>query len=353
MQRADHDLAFMLQYENVAWYEDGAVKILDRRVYPTTVRFEICRSHKEVALAIKDMVTQSAGPYSAAAMGMVLAAYECKDKPLADQLVYLEDAANTLSTARPTTTARMRQVTGKSLDAAKAAAEKGENLVDALFDAAIAANESRYRKVEALSRHLVSVFPNRGAIMTQCFAETAVGMMLRIAKEEGKDVKVFCPETRPYFQGARLTATVCRDMGADVTVITDNMPAYVMKKEGIDLFTSAADAITVDGHVINKIGTYQIAIACQYHGIPYYVTGSPERKHPDLSSITIENRDPEFVLQAMGVRTAAEGVKGYYPAFDITPPELIKGVVTDLGIYSPFELEKYISICKNPDEMAV
>jgi methylthioribose-1-phosphate isomerase len=342
MERADKGLAFMLQYENVAWYEDGAVKILDRRVYPTTVRYEVCRDHREVAKAIADMVTQSAGPYSAAAMGMALAAHECRDMNAEAQLRYLEDAALTLSTARPTTRARMEQVTGASLEAARKALASGGSCEEALFAAAVDANERRYRKVEALAYHLVERFPAKGAVMTQCFAETVVGMMLRIAREKGKDIKLFCPETRPYFQGARLTATVCRDMGYDVTVITDNMPAFVMKQEGIDLFTSAADAITVDGHVINKIGTYQIAIAAKYHGVPYYVTGSPEPGHPDLSTVKIEQRDPEFVLQAMGVRTAAEGVKGYYPAFDITPPELVSGVVTDRGIYSPYELQRYL-----------
>lgn len=351
-ERKDKDLAFMLRYENVAWYQDGEVRILDRRVYPGTVRFEVCKHHTEVAKAIADMVTQSAGPYSAAAMGMALAAHECRNLSGGKQIEYLKNAAAVLSTARPTTRARMEQVTKKALDAASLAIASGESAEEAVFAAAIAANEARYSKVEALAYHLVEKFPAKGAVMTQCFAETVVGMMLRIAREQGKEIKLFCPETRPYFQGARLTATVCRDMGYDVTVITDNMPAFVMKKEGIDLFTSAADAITVDGHVVNKIGTYQIAIAAKYHGIPYYVTGSPEPGHPDASSINLEYRDPEFVLQAMGVRTAAEGVKGYYPAFDITPPELVTGVVTDRGIYLPTKLQDYLDE-GGSEEMAV
>ncbi len=127
----------------------------------------------------------------------------------------------------------------------------------------------------------------------------------------------------------------------DVTVITDNMPAFVMKKEKIDVFTSAADAICMDGNVVNKVGTYQIAIAAKYHGIPYFATGAPDRVHPNVEGVTIEMRDPAFTLQAMGVKTAADGVKGYYPAFDITPPHLVTGVVTDAGIYSPDSLWKY------------
>ena len=166
-------------------------------------------------------------------------------------------------------------------------------------------------------------------------------MMLKVARERGNNVRIFCPETRPYFQGARLTATVCHEMGFDTTVITDNMPAFVMKKENVDVFTSAADVICMDGHVVNKVGTYQIAIAAKYTGIPYFVTGAPDRGHTTIDTVKIEMRDPDFVLQAMGVKTAADGLKGYYPAFDITPPELVSGVVTDTGIYTPYDLESY------------
>jgi len=97
----------------------------------------------------------------------------------------------------------------------------------------------------------------------------------------------------------------------------------------------------MDGYVVNKVGTYQIAIAAKYTGIPYFVTGSPDFGHPTIDTVKIENRDPDFVLQAMGVKTAADGLKGYYPAFDITPPELVSGVVTDLGIFTPYDLQSY------------
>ena len=132
-------------------------------------------------------------------------------------------------------------------------------------------------------------------------------------------------------------------MGFDTTVITDNMPGFVMKNEGIDLFTSAADVICGDGHVVNKVGTYQISIAAKYHGIPYYVTGAPDQGHPTIDTVRIEMREPSFVLQAMGTQTANSNVKGYYPAFDITPPELVTGVVTDQGVFSPYKLADYIA----------
>ena len=340
-ERPDKDLAFMLQYENIAWYEDGAVRILDRRCYPRTVSFVTCRTHGEVAQAVTDMVTQSAGPYSAAAMGMALAAYECRGRSEADQRAFLHAAAQRLANARPTTAKRMAHVCETMLEAAEDAWKRGEPVDLAVKARAIEANNSCYRRVGAIATHLVDRFPDDGTILTQCFAETIVGMMLKEAKARGKRLRIFCPETRPYFQGARLTATVCCEMGFDVTVITDNMPAFVMQREHVDVFTSAADAITPDGYVINKVGTFQIAIAAKYLGVPYYVTGVPDTVHRSVDDVKIEFRDPAFVLEAMGVKTARDGVKGYYPAFDVTPPELVTGVVTDRGVLSPYRLSDY------------
>lgn len=341
ISRADKGLAFMLQYENVAWFDGSAVRILDRRIYPAETKFVYCRTYREVAEAIRDMVTQSAGPFSAAAMGMALAASECRGMSEEGRRAFLKEAADCISTARPTTEKRMRQVTDESLRLAEKAFASGADPAEALFEGAVEANERRYRRIEKAGIYLAELLPASGGVLTQCFGETIVGMMLRHAERMGKRPSIYCCETRPYFQGARLTATVCRDMGADVTVITDNAPAFLMRRGMIELFTSAADAICLDGHVVNKIGTYQYAIAADVHGIPYYVSGSPDIGHPSASSIKIEERNPEFVLQAMGVRTAAEGVKGYYPSFDVTPPRLVTGVVTDLGVYSPHELEKY------------
>ena len=340
-ERPDKDLAFMLQYENIAWYEDGAVRILDRRCYPHTVSFVTCTHYSEVAQAITDMVTQSAGPYPAAAMGMALAAYECQNESEEKQRAFLTAAAERISTARPTTAKRMARVCETMLAAAETAWRSGASVPEAIKRRAIEANDSRYRKIAKIAAHLVDKFPDDGTILTQCFAETIVGMMLRESKERGKRLRIFCPETRPYFQGARLTATVCCEMGFDVTVITYNMPAFVMQRERVDVFTSAADAITMDGYVVNKVGTFQIAIAAKHLGVPYYVTGVPDTVHPTIGDVQIEFRDPAFVLEAMGVKTARDGVKGYYPAFDITPPELVAGVVTDKGILSPYRLSDY------------
>jgi len=341
MIREDKDLAFMLQYENVAWYEKGSVRILDRRIYPVRVEYITCRHHTEVAMAIRDMVTQSGGPYTAAAMGMALAAYEAKDKSKTEYMKYMEDAAYTLSHARPTTVKKMKEVVDGSLLACRRALDEGKKADEALFEYAIDSLNDRYAKVAQIAKYLVNQFPNNGTIMTQCFAETIVGLMLRECKNRGKNIKVICPETRPYFQGARLTASVICDQGFDVTVITDNMPGYTLREKKVDVFTSAADVICMDGHIVNKVGTFQIALAADYWGIPYFVTGVPNFDHPTIDTVKIEERDGDFVLEAMGIRTVMQGVKGYYPAFDITFPHLCDGVVTDKGIFSPYDLKAY------------
>ena len=341
MTRIDKDLAFMLQFENVAWYEDGKVRILDRRIYPVKTEFVVCETYAEVAKAIADMVTQSGGPYMAASMGMVLAAHNARGKGEEAFFKYLDNAAHALSHARPTTSAHMVDAVEGCIKAAREAVKNGKSAEQAIFDHVLANTEQRYANIYKIAQFLVDKFPDEGTVMTQCFAETIVGMMLKVSKERGKKIKVICPETRPYFQGARLTASVVCDQGFDVMVITDNMPGYVLKKKNIDLFTSAADVVTMDGYVVNKIGTFQIALAAWYWGIPYYCTGWPNKHHATIDTVTIEQRDPNFVLQAMGQQTTMRGVKGYYPAFDITPPKLVSGIVTSKGIYSPYDLDKY------------
>ena len=343
MYRADKDLAFLLQYENVAWYEDGKVRILDRRIYPARIGYVTCTTHIEVTQAIADMVTQSAGPYTAVPMGMALAAYECREKSENEQMAYLRKAAYTISHARPTTFKRMSQLTDVCLTVAERALAEGKNVAEAIKAHTIEMNNIRYDRMATIATYLVDLFPDNGTVMTHCFAETIVGTMLRECRKRGKNIRIFCTETRPYLQGSRLTASVCCDMGFDVTVLTDNMPAFAMQREKVDVFTTAADVICCDGHVVNKVGTFQNAIVAKYLGIPYFVTGAPDQGYPTVDSIHIEMRDPDFATQAMGVRTVKDGVKGYYPAFDVTPPTLVSGVVTDFGIYSPYDLNRYFA----------
>lgn len=341
MQQADHDLAFLLQFRNIAWYEDGSVRILDRRVYPAQERFVTCRSHGEVAKAITDMVTQSYGPFHAAAMGMALAAHECRDRSAAEQKAYLKAAADVIANARPTTARKMRVWTDDCERDASAAIDAGETACDAILRGALVKFSRRYDRFDREARFFLERIPKNPTIMTQCYGDADLGMLLRALNERGDEAKFFTPETRPYLQGARLTASVICDMGFPVTLITDNMPGYVLGQKHVDLFTTSADVITLDGHVVNKVGTFQIALCANYFGVPYYVAGFPDRTHPDLSSVHIEERNGDEVRHAMGVCTCKPAVTGYYPAFDITPPELVSGVATDIGVLKPTELQAY------------
>ena len=150
--------------------------------------------------------------------------------------------------------------------------------------------------MQIVGDHLAELIPQGGTILTQCFGETIIGTVIRAARRQNKDFRVFCAETRPYLQGARLTSSCFAQMGFDTTVITDNMVAYSMEREHIDVFTSAADSIARDGHIANKIGTFQIAILAKYFGVPYYVTGIPDQDKHSKDDIVIEMRDPAQVL---------------------------------------------------------
>lgn len=341
MQRMDQNMPFLLQYEHVAWYDSGKVRILDRRVYPTEVRFVECTTYHEVVQAIADMVTQSAGPYTAVGMGMALAAYECRDKNSKEQMQFLKQAAYDLAHARPTTANRYGMITDRCAQVAGEALEGGADPVQAVVDNTVESLNRRYGTMQIVGDHLADLIPAGGTILTQCFGETIIGTVMRAAQKQNKTFRVFCAETRPYLQGARLTASCFAQMGFDTTVITDNMVAYAMEREGIDLFTSAADSIARDGHIANKIGTFQMAILAKYFGIPYFVTGIPDEGKMTKDDIVIEMRDPKQVLSYRDIPNTVPEVKAIYPSFDIVPPHLISGVVTDQGVYAPYVLNHY------------
>ncbi|MDY3118035.1 MAG: s-methyl-5-thioribose-1-phosphate isomerase [Peptoniphilus sp.] len=336
----DRDLAYMLQAEHVAYYKDGVVSILDRRIYPIRTDYVRCKSHVEVRDALRAMVTQSAGPYTAAAMGMALAAYESRHLKGEERFCYLTKAAEVLANARPTTSGRMRQVTQGALAVARKHLND-EDLDLILRDHALKSMKQRYETIDKAAKHFMALLPDVGTVMTQCFGETIIGMLGREIRKSGKAIAFVCPETRPFLQGARFTASVLSQMGLDTTVITDNMVTSYIENNGITLFTSAADSICMDGSIVNKVGTHQIAILCDHFHIPYYATGIPDMDIQNARDLTIEMRDPEESLSAHGIKHTVEGVHGYYPAFDVTPPHLVTGVVTDLGIFASEKLQDY------------
>ena len=341
MERMDQGMPFLLKYENVAWYDGGKVRILDRRVFPSEVKFVECSDYREVAQAIADMVTQSAGPYTAVGMGMALAAYQVREKSRDKQKEFLNQAAYDLAHCRPTTANRYGKITYRCAEVGAQALDEGADPIQAIVKNTVESLNRRYSTMQIVGDHLERLIPEGGAILTQCYGETIIGTVIRAAKRTGKNFRVFCAETRPYLQGARLTSSCFAEMGFDTTLLTDNMIAYAMQNEGISLFTSAADSIARDGHIANKVGTFQIAILAKYFGIPYYVTGIPDEDKLTKDDIVIEMRDPSQVLNYRGIQSTLPQVKAIYPSFDVVPPHLISGAVTDKGVYVPYLLNDY------------
>ncbi|MGG1659039.1 s-methyl-5-thioribose-1-phosphate isomerase [Brevibacillus sp. NRS-1366] len=337
LSRADTGLAEFLRYENVAWFEDGVVKILDRRVFPTETRYVTCKTVEEVKNAIKDMVTQSGGVKLAAFQALRLQAHLIGGAKDATAIASLRKAANIVANARPTTAPQMERMLGVIVDKIEEC-EDGVPLAVATDNAVLAAMNKRYEDFRVIAGHIVDALPNRPRILTHCFAELLLGFVLLLAKERGLSPELICTETRPYLQGARFTATVGMQTGVPVTLITDGMPGAMMTAGKIDAFITAADVITMDGFVANKVGTYQIATLAKRHGVPYYVGGFPSGAHSSGNDIVVEQRNPDEVLMVLGQRVALAGVNGYYPAFDVTPAELVTAISTVEGLKRPDEL---------------
>lgn len=342
MKRQDEGMPFLLKYENVAWYEDGNVRILDRRVFPTEKKFVVCSDYHEVIKAIQDMVTQSAGPYTAVGMGMALAAHQSENLALNDRIVYLKNAADELGNARPTTANRYSKITDRAAEIGIVALNSGEDPVNAIVEDTVDSLNRRYSTMQKVGDHLVAMMPNGSGILTQCYGETIIGAIIRAAKASGKNFKIYNAETRPFMQGARLTSSCFAEAGFDTTVITDNMVNFLLEEGKVDFYTSAADTIAMDGYIANKIGTKQIAILANRVGVPYFVTGIPDLDKTDHTAIKIEYRDPKQVLEFRGIKNTLPQVHAIYPSFDITPPELIGAIVTDKGGYSPYSLSRYL-----------
>jgi hypothetical protein len=185
------------------------------------------------------MVTQSAGPYTAVGMGMALAAWESRALPTEKRIAFLQEAARELANSRPTAANRYGQITFRAAELAEQALEAGRDPIEAIVESTVESLNRRYSTMQIVGNELAALIPEGGSILTQCFGETIIGTVIRAARESGKNFRVYCAETRPYLQGARLTSSCFAEMGFETTVLTDNMIAYAMQNEGIDLFTSA------------------------------------------------------------------------------------------------------------------
>jgi len=337
----DELLPFVLKRNNVARYEDGVVYIGDRRKYPLEKVFYRCDEVEDVARSIEKMVTQGGGPYVAALFAMVMAANNVADKPLAEQLEHLQKVKIRLTNTRPTNTAMARRL-DDAVQIAEKATQEGQPIKEALLAWIKDMRDAVYLNYEYRARLGASLVDDGDGVLTMCFAETAFILAMAFAQQDGKNIRVFTPETRPYLQGARLTAPSLHELDIPVQIISDNMPAHVMSEGKIQKYFTAADLITMDGHVCNKIGTFQNAIAAHHHSIPYFVfMWGADFESPDRASIEIEQRDPAEIKACRGIPTTIDEIPAYYPAFDITPPYMVSGVITVHGILSPYDLERH------------
>ena len=205
--------------------------------------------------------------------------------------------------------------------------------------------DAGYRESSAaLGRYTAELIPDGARILTHCWADQFLIGAVTAAQQSGKSLEFVCTETRPYLQGARLTAATLVEMGYTPTLITDGMVATVLASGGADVLLTAADRVTLDGHVVNKVGTLGAAIAANHFGVPYYaMVDHPDSQSPTIGDVRIEERDGGEVLTIVGQRTTADGVVGHYPAFDATPPELVSKIVTDRGAFEPAEIRSYFA----------
>lgn len=313
----------LMDLANSLFFEGKDVAMVDRRKLPRRQEVVLCRDYEQVARAIEDMVIQGAGDIAiAAGFGLYLAA---RDNP-----AKLRAAARRLKSTRPTgfhLAALIDRLMGIAGDAGEAPAEAIMTFLRDLMVRQRALSENTGFHAEAL-------LADGDTILTHCFPGPAVLFMLQKAREKGKSIKAVCSETRPYLQGARLTAWSISSLGIDTTLITDNMAAHLMSIGMINKVFTAADRIAMDGSAANKIGTLQLAVCARHFAIPFYILGygGPDRNTAAGADIPIEQRDPAEVLEFMGIPITGPEVKGLYPAFDVTPRGLITAIVTAKGI---------------------
>jgi methylthioribose-1-phosphate isomerase len=328
--------------------EADAVVMVDQRKLPTREVYVHCRSAAEVARAIKTMVIRGAPAIGvAAAMGISLGVRKSKATGTQKLAAELQKICVLMAATRPTAVNlfwaidRMK----RSFAAGVQLGESADQLRERLDREAQAIHDEDVSSCKAMGAFGAGVVPDGARILTHCNAGalatagygTALGV-IRGAVERGKRVTVFADETRPFLQGARLTAWELVRDGIETTVITDSMAGSIMRQGGIDLVVVGADRIAANGDVANKIGTYSVAVLAQAHRVPFYVAApfsTIDLQTPDGECIPIEERSAREVTHIAGVQVAPSAALVRNPAFDVTPAKLVAGIITERGILRP------------------
>ena len=324
-------------------WKDNAVVMVDQTKLPSELVFVRYTDYNDVAAAIKNLVIRGAPAIGVAgAFGLALAALQSKSTTKEDLISDLEKVKKILYETRPTA---INLAWG--LEQIMNVAKKGNTLQeikDLMVNTAKQMAEDDVKVNMTMGKHGSELFDNNDTIMTHCNAGslatvaygTALGV-IRATREIGKNVKVIATETRPVQQGSRLTAFELKHDGFDVSLIPDTAVGYTMANKLVNKVVVGADRILRTGHVFNKIGTYQIALMAKQHGIPFYVAAplSTFDLKSNPQDVVIEQRKANEVTQVGDRKTAPDGVSVINPAFDMTPPELISGIITEAGVAKP------------------
>ena len=345
-----------MKVETLRWC-DGRLEMIDQRVLPAEFRYLSYTNAVEVAAGIRDMVVRGAPAIGvAAAYGVALEAIQQQHQPIGQFTQALHRGLDILAASRPTAVnlfwalERMRQRWTSAARSTPSGVLHSRTIAQALLDEAHAIYAEDITINRAVGAHGEKLLNDGARILTHCNAGalataghgTALGM-IRSAVEAGKRISVIADETRPFLQGARLTAWELVQENIPVTLITDNMAGHLMARGEIDAVIVGTDRVAANGDVANKIGTYMVAVLARRHGIPFYVACPLSTIDMSIASgrdIPIEERHPDEVKGFRETQWAATGVAIRNPAFDVTPAELVTALITEKGVVSAPDPEK-------------
>ena len=327
----------------IEWTDRGVV-MLDQRLLPTEEVHYTYTTYQEVAAAIKDMVIRGAPAIGvAAAMGVAIGALHSSAKTVAELKPEFDEICAVLAKTRPTAVDLFWAIDRMKAKFAAVIAQTSdlEKVRAMLVAEAKQVHLEKKATDEAMGRFGAELMPSDGRVMTQCNAGalatggigTALGVF-RVAVEQGKKLHVLVPETRPYLQGARLTAWELDKGGIPLTLITDNMVGHFLKTGTVGAIVTGADRVAANGDAANKIGTYQIAVLAKENNVPFYIAAPVstfDLSIPDGDHIPIEERSSDEVTYIKNIRIAPD-VKAAHPAFDVTPARYITAIITERGV---------------------
>ena len=329
----------------IEWTDDG-VRMIDQRLLPTREVYNTYRDYKDLAEAIRSMVIRGAPAIGvAAAMGIALGVQTARANSVADLDPQFQEMCAVLTATRPTAVNLFWAVERMKRVYQRVRSTGIKEVETTLIREALLIQEEDVRANREMGRLGQELIPGDARVLTHCNAGalatagfgTALGV-IRAAVEAGKRVQVYADETRPFLQGARLTAWELMKDEIPVTVIADSMAGHIMRKGEIDCVIVGADRIAANGDVANKIGTYSVAVLAKENQIPFYVAApvsTIDLAIPDGSHIPIEERDPDEIRRIQGVAVTPEGVGVANPAFDVTPHRYVSAIITERGVARP------------------